>query len=492
MLLEDTLIIYSTLLFVSILASKISGKLGVPTLLFFVLIGLVIGKEGTAIFPQIMNVDIAKKIGIFTLVLILFSGGLDTNFQHVKPIIWSGVLLSTIGVFITASMVAGFLYFSGIGNKLGMNIKEMFLVGTVLAPTDAAAVIPILNSRSHPLKANLGPLLELESGSNDVMVYFLLKLLLIALLGGSDFSIIYSIPFFLQEMVIGILGGIIMGNIMAIIINRINLPYPTIYPILALSLIFITYAATNKLHGSGLLAVYIAGMILGNQDLFHKRSLIQFCNGVGWFMQITMFIALGMLPKPALLFSMKLWGLSLAIFLIFIARPLSVAISLMYSKFNKKHKIFISWVGLRGAVPIVFATYFYQLEVEKAEILFHLVFFVVLFSIFLQGTTFVPMVNWLDLENKVIAAKEKKHILQCANTVRKILVQLEIPSDSPALEHSIMELKLPQTAYIAIIHRGKQYLQPRGDTKIQAKDRLMVMYDTKKELKDLQKSLGIR
>lgn len=481
------LIIGSLLLFVSIVSSKLSSKLGIPTLLFFLLIGTIVGNYELG-FTYEMNAEISQRLGIITLILILFSGGLETEFQHIRPILWSGILLSTIGALITALVVGVFLQWSTAGS-LNLSLTEGLLVGAIVASTDAAAVFSILRARNIQLKANLGQLLELESGSNDVMVYFLMGFFL-NILTAKEASFFQVIPTFFQEMAIGGIGGVLMGYAMVYLINKINLSYPALYPALTLSLLFMTYAVINKLHGSGFLAVYITGMILGNNYLLHKKSLIQFYKGIGWLMQIVMFIALGFLAIPVELQRIAPWGVQLSLILMFVARPLSVFLALAFSPLNLRHKLFVSWIGLRGAVPIVFATYLYSLG--KASILFHLIFFVVIMSILFQGTTLSAFAKWLKLENKVVTARKEKEIQQRSDTVKKQIVQLEIPAGSLAEGKEIVELGLPEAVYISVIHRAKQYLQPRGDTKVEVGDRLMVMYDTKKDLKELKACLGIR
>ena len=499
---EEMLIIGSMLLFVSIASSKVSSRLGIPTLLFFLFIGILVGQYSHAIPMKSTGIwhavtkDTAQTLGIITLILVLFAGGLETDFQHIRPILWSGILLSTLGALITTLVVGIFLQWSTAGT-LNISLLEGLVVGAIVASTDAAAVFSIMRARNIQLKANLGQLLELESGSNDVMVFFLMSFFLKKLKNPS-YSFFQVIPTFFQEMIIGAIGGIAMGYLMVYMINRINLSYPGLYPALTLSLLFMTHAITNKMHGSGFLAVYICGMILGNHDLIHKKSLIQFYKGIGWLMQIVMFIALGLLAIPSELSAIVPLGIKLSLILMLVARPLSVFLGLSFSSLKIRHKTFVSWIGLRGAVPIVFATYLYPYQLQSSPdasqyTLFHLIFFVVIISILLQGTTLYPFAKWLKLENKVVTARKEKQIQQRSDTVKKMLIQLEVPPDSPAHDKAIVEIGFPENVYIPIIHRAKQYLQPRGDTKIEAGDRLMVMYDTKKDLKELKgRSVDVR
>lgn len=502
---EKMLIIGSLLLFLSIGSSKLSSKLGIPTLLFFLMIGALLNKYWDKIpgFPSMSslheNMVIARNLGIITLILVLFAGGLETDFQHIRPILWSGILLSTVGAFVTALVVGLFLQWATADN-FGLRLSEGVLVGAIVASTDAAAVFSILRARNIKLKANLGELLELESGSNDVMVFFLMTFLLELLnpleVNGvvQEVSAFKVIPMFFQEMVIGGLGGLCMGYAMMYVINTINLSYPALYPALTLSLLFLTYGGVNSLHGSGFLAVYISGMILGSHDLIHKKSLIRFYKGIGWLMQILMFVALGFVVVLKELKGVADLGIKLALVLMLIARPLSVFLSLAFSKLQVKHKLFVSWVGLRGAVPIVFGMYLYKDKLpERKELLFHLIYFVVILSVLLQGATLYPLAKWLKLENKVVAARKQKEEKQRSDIIRREFRHLEVPPGSPANAKAIVQLGLPESVYIAVIHRGKkQYLWPRGDTKVQAGDRLIVMFDTKKDLKELKACFGLR
>ncbi|HAN50019.1 MAG TPA: potassium/proton antiporter, partial [Amoebophilaceae bacterium] len=349
---EAILIVGSFLLFISILASKISTKLGIPTLLIFLAIGMLAGSEGIGGI-SLHNAALAKVLGAVTLTLILFSGGLDTEYTHIRPIIWHGVLLSTIGVLVTAFGIGYFIYW-----VTDFNLVESLLVGSIISSTDAAAVFSILRSKNIHLKHNLAPTLELESGSNDVMAFFLMMFFTGLLRSEGEMEFASAIPIFFKEMIIGGTVGFLVGKAMVWVVNKAQLAYESLYPGLTLSMILFTYSATNFIHGSGFLAVYIAALMLGSQDFLHKKSLIRFYDGVTWLMQVVMFIVLGLLVYPKKLIPVAGIGVFISLVLMFIARPLGVFLSLaFFKKVGRKQKLFISWVGLRGAVPIVFATY---------------------------------------------------------------------------------------------------------------------------------------
>lgn len=481
----QVLIISSLLLFASVLASKISVRLGIPALLFFLIIGILTNKWEVGIISFFKTPSIAQNIGIITLVLVLFLGGLETDFNHVRPIVKSSLVLSTFGVLITALVVGFFLQWATHGY---LDFTESLLLGTIVSSTDAAAVFSILSARNMKLRAHIGPLLESESGSNDVIVYSLL-LFLLKRLTMPHVGLHTIIPYFLQEMFIGAVGGILLGYFMVFVINKIQLGYPGLYLPLVLSMVFFGYAIINSLHGSGFLAVYMAAIALSQKDFIHKKSLIETLKGISWLMQIFMFITFGLLVVPLKLLEITSWGIQLSLVLMLVARPLAVFISLAYSSFNLKHKLFISWVGLRGAVPIIFATYLYALDQEKASTMFHLVFFIVLISISLQGTTLYPLVKWMKLEDKGL--QKHKQILETSDAVKKMLIELVVPKNSIAHNKPIVELNFPKNALIALIHRDKRYLTAHGKTIIKANDKLLIMMDAKKDLKAIKISLGI-
>ena len=480
---EGILIIGSFLLFISILASKVSAKLGIPTLLIFLAIGMLAGSDGLGGI-RFESPYVAKVLGTITLTLILFSGGLDTDFKHIRPIIWNGVLLSTIGVLVTAFSIGYFIYVI-----TDFNLIESLLVGAIVSSTDAAAVFSILRSKNLQLKANLSPTLELESGSNDAMAYFLMIFFTTLLTSSQEITIWSAIPRFFQEMVIGGIIGLAVGKIMVFVVNRIQLVYESLYPGLTLAMILFTYSATNFVHGSGFLAVYIAGLILGSQNFIHKKSLVRFYDGIAWLMQVVMFLSLGLLVYPHKLIPIAGVGLLISGVLMFLARPISVFLALAFTKVTFNQKLFISWVGLRGAVPIVFATHPLLEGVEKSDKIFHIVFFIVITSVLLQGTTLYPLAKWLKLEELVL--KKKAKAIRLAEDVKSELIELMVPPDSIAAGKKIVDLGFPKNSLIVLIHRDKGYLTPRGDTEIQVGDKLMIMSDDKRELHEVKACLGI-
>ncbi|MDX9865612.1 MAG: potassium/proton antiporter, partial [Anaerolineaceae bacterium] len=385
----------SVLVLISVVVSKISDRFGVPALLLFLILGMLAGSDG---FGGIYFDDpaLAQSISMIALILILFSGGLGTEWDQVRPVIKESVLLATLGVLITAlavGLAASWL--------LGLSLLEGFLLGAIVSSTDAAAVFSVLRSKGISLKGNLKPLLELESGSNDPMAIFL-TVGMIALITQPNLSAFSMIGLFFQQMLIGAGIGLGMGKVMLFLINRIKLGYEGLYPVLTLSIVFLTFGLADLMGGSGFLAVYLAGIVLRQRDFLHQKSLTQFHDGLAWIMQITMFLTLGLLVFPSRLVPVMGVSLLIAGFLMFVARPLSVFISLSPSALDWREKTFISWVGLRGAAPVILATFPLLAKLPQADLIFNVVFFVVLTSVLLQGTSLPRVAKWLKVDAPII------------------------------------------------------------------------------------------
>lgn len=469
---EYVLIGASILLLISVLVSKISDRFGIPVLLLFLILGMLAGSDGLGgIYFD--DPEIAQLIGILALVIILFSGGLSTEWDQVRPVVGSALLLSTLGVLITAITV-GFVASS----LLKISFLEGFLLGSIVSSTDAAAVFSVLRSKGVSLKGNLKPLLELESGSNDPMAIFL-TIGLIQLISQPNLSPLMMFGLFFQQMIIGVGIGYGMGKVMSLIINRIKLGYEGLYPVLTLSLVIFTFGLTDLLGGNGFLAVYLAGIILRKQGFLHQKSLASFHDGLAWIMQITMFLTLGLLVFPSRLVPIIDVGLLIAGFLMLIARPLSVFICLLPSKFGWREKTFVAWVGLRGAAPIILATFPLIAQIKQANLIFNVVFFVVLTSVLFQGTSLPLMAKWL----KVDAPIKPKRIYPIeyvpVGGLKSELKELLIPKDSSISGKAIYELGLPDDFLIILIAREDDFMVPSGGTILKDNDTLLVLSEKK-------------
>ncbi len=480
---ENILLFGSILLFLSVLASKTS-RFGIPTLVLFLGVGMLAGSDGIGgIYFD--NPRTAQFIGIIALNFILFSGGLDTKWESVKPILWRGISLSTLGVLATAVSLGVFVHY-----LLDFSWQEALLLGAIVSSTDAAAVFSILRTKNIGLKDYLRPTLELESGSNDPMAYFL-TISLTTLVVQQDASVLSLIPMFFLQMLLGGAMGYLMGRLMLRIVNKINLEFEGLYHVLVAALLFFTFSFTDFIGGNGFLAVYLSAVVLGNHSFIHKKSLMRFYDGMAWLMQIIMFLSLGLLVFPSRILPIVGAGLLIALFLIFVARPLGVFLSLLFFKINNRNRVFISWVGLRGAVPIVFATYPLIAGVEKADMIFNIVFFIAVLSVTLQGTTLGLLAGWLKLSMPEPVRNYPLDI-ELSEEVRTELIEIELPVGSPYAGKTLVESGFPSTALIVLIKRQNQYITPRGSTTLEVGDRLMVMADQKETLEEVNQSLGIR
>ena len=468
MAIEYLLLVGSVLILISIMLAKLSDNLGVPAMVLFLGIGMLAGSEG----PGGIYFDdsaLAQSIGSIALVFILFAGGIDTNWPGVRPTLRHALSLATLGVLITALAVGAFASI-----LLGFSLLNGLLLGAIVSSTDAAAVFSVLRSKNISLRAPFKPLLELESGSNDPMAIFL-TIGAIQLISDAQSSVGSLVLLFVVQMGIGAVFGYSLGKAMVFSLNRLKLAYEGIYPVLALAFAALVYGATASVGGSGFLAVYIAGLVASNSEFVYKKSLLRFFDGLAWLSQIAMFLTLGLLVFPSQILSILGLGLLVSGFLMFVARPVSVFISLSLSKFQWREKAFVSWVGLRGAVPIVLATFPLLAGIPDARLIFNLVFFIVLTSALLQGWS-IPAVARLF---KVDAPPELKRRFPLEFSpvagVDTELVDLIVPYTSAAAGKSIVELGMPPDSLIVLISRNESFLVPSGGTILQEGDTVLVL-----------------
>lgn len=401
---EYILIVAGLLLLISVFPSKVANKFGVPALLLFLFIGMLAGSEGIGGL-SFENYNLAKTIGDLALIFILFTGGLETEWKSIRPVLVQGLIMSTFGVALTMLFLGTFAWFmlgsfsSVMLGSDGINWVDGLLLGAIISSTDAAAVFSILKSSNLKLKGNLQPLLELESGSNDPMAV-LLTTTLVNIVKTGDVSFLNLGITLIAQLAIGIIGGYGFGRLMTWIINNIKVNAQGLYPVISLGQVLLTYSVITLLQGNGFLGVYIAGVVLGNSNFTYKSTILDFHDAISWLMQIGMFLLLGLLVFPSQLITVAPIAIIIALFLMFIARPLSVIIGLAISPYNNSEKLFISWVGLRGAVPIILAISPIAVGIPDAKTLFNVVFFIVLISVSIQGFSLGPTARWLKLENK--------------------------------------------------------------------------------------------
>ncbi|MDD3927382.1 MAG: potassium/proton antiporter [bacterium] len=455
----------SILLLAGIVASKASDKLGVPALLLFLIIGMLAGSEGLGGI-QFDYPEVAQALGIIALAFILFAGGLDTKFNDIKPVIGKGIVLSTLGVVITALTVGLFASYI-----MGVSPIEGLLLGAIVSSTDAAAVFAVLRSKKVRLKNQLKPLLELESGSNDPMAVFLTTGL-IAIIAGKNMQMASLIPQLLIQISIGALTGYVLGKIMAFVINKLHLEYEGLYTVFTISFVLLCYGATDLLSGNAFLAVYIAGLIIGNSEIIHKKSILHFHDGLAWLMQITMFVALGLQVFPSQLLPIAATGLLMSAFLMLVGRPLSVFATLAFSRFAFKEKVMVSWIGLRGAVPIILATFPLVAGIPNAHMIFNVVFFIVCTSALLQGTSIPFLAKRLGLDAPLVEKRIVKPYFE--SKIKEKLVEISILPGSTMAGKRIVDLNVPQSVIFALVNREDEMFVPSGGTVLNVGDRILV------------------
>lgn len=482
---ENILLVGAILLFISLIAGKTSHRFGIPVLILFLAIGMLAGSEGVGGI-NFDNPKATQFIGIVALNVILFSGGLDTSWQSVKPIIWQGVTLSTLGVLLTAGIIGVFVW-----AVTDFTIYEGLLLGSIVSSTDSASVFSILRSKKLSLKGNLRPTLELESGSNDPMAYVLTIVFTgIVTTAESDYRLI--ILHFFKQLLLGGLLGLAFGRISKAVINKIKLDYEGLYTVLILAIMMFTFSFTDFIGGNGFLAVYLCAIYLGNQDLIHKKKFLKTFDGFAWLMQIVLFLTLGLLVFPSEIYPIAGIGIIISLFLIIVARPLSVYVSLFFFKMQNRSRLFISWVGLRGAVPIVFATYPLLAGAEKAHMIFNIVFFISISSLLIQGTTLPLIARLLNLTLPENLKQRSKSDIEISEGIRSLLTEIVIPHGCKATEKPLVELGLPKSALISLIERKGKYIIPGGSTLLQPDDRLFVISENRNDLGKVFDCLSIK
>ena len=485
---ENIVLVGALLLFVAVLAGKVAYRFGAPALLLFLGVGMLFGLD----FISYRSVDITQFIGMMSLCVILFTGGMDTSFREIRPIIGPGVVLATAGVVMTALVLAGFVWLIAPWLGLEMPFALALLLASTMSSTDSASVFSILRSKKQGLKEHLRPLLELESGSNDPMAYMLTILLIGVLSNTSEHvGLGMSVVAFVVQMVVGALSGYLVGRLAVWTINRIGLANHSLYVVLLLAFVFFSFAFTDLVGGNGYLAVYLSGLVIGNHKLVQKRPLTVFFDGFTWLMQIVMFLTLGLfvnsdeLLQPEVL----ILGCSVGVFLILVARPLSVfACLLPFRKFTARARLYISWVGLRGAVPILFAIYPMMDDVEYADLLFNVVFLSTIISLLVQGTTVSGMANLLGLAYE---ERESAFDVNMHEDMKSVLTEVEVNESMLESGHTLKDIVLPENTLVMMICRDGEYFVPQGKTELRLGDKLLVISDRGEELESTYREMGI-
>lgn len=487
---EEVLLVASVILIFSIFAGKAGYRFGLPALLLFLGVGMLFGSDGLGI--QFGDPHIAQFIGMLALSIILFSGGMDTKIAEIKPIATQGVVLATVGVLATTLITGGFIYWisSFTHHYTTLTFPESLLLAAVMSSTDSASVFSILRSKGVYLKQRLRPTLELESGSNDPMAY-MLTLILISYIQVGGMDIGEAILSLVVQLLVGGVAGYIFGRLSVYVINKINISNESLYPILLLATAFFTFAATTLCKGNGYLAVYIAGLIVGNAKIVHKKSMGTFFDGFAWLWQIVMFLTLGLLVNPHELLPVASIGLAVGLFMIIIARPASVFLCLLpFKNFDLKGKLYISWVGLRGAVPIIFATYPLIAGVDHAGLIFNVVFFITILSLLIQGTTVTYAAKLLDQIDQ--PEKKDEFGIELPEDIKSAMSEIDVTPEVLSHGNRLMELTLPDHTLAVMVKRKGRYFIPKGNTELKENDKLLMISDNDEALLQAYQALGVK
>ena len=489
--------VIALLLLFGVFSSRLSSRLNMPVLLLFLCAGMLIGGYRGINFDIETDpaVNMASNMGTIAMAFILYSGGLETDIRSIKKIFFPGLMLSTVGVFITAAVLSVAVHYI-----LHWSWGWSFMLGAVVSSTDAAAVFSILRSKGVALKNDLAPLLEFESGSNDPMAA-LMTIFMVSYLKSPESVPLYYLPLqFVLKMSIGVVLGYAIGRLGCWLFNKIKLDYEGLYFVLGIATVLLAYGATESLYGNGFMATYCAGVTMGNVRYNYKRGQIRFNNGLAWLMQVTMFTMLGMLvtvadlvktPECGILSSVWLRGLMLAAVLMFVARPAAVFMTLCLSRFSKRDLTLVSWVGLRGAAPIVLATFPLaanlqgdEARMENDAMLFNVVFCMVIASVIVQGRTLMPLAKLLKLAQPFKDKGRMPLELEETGVISSVMREFDLYANSPCLNKTLAEIKFPSGVRVMMIRRNQSFLMPKGDTQLLLNDGLLVMGD-KNSIKEL-------
>lgn len=470
MTIEPILFVAAALTLTAVVASKLAARLGIPALLLFLALGMLVGVDGPG-GVEFDDAAVAQAVGVAALALILFDGGLGTRWDVVRPVVGPGIALATVSVAITAGVTGAVATW-----VLDLPIEVGLLLGAIVSSTDAAAVFSVLRSRSTGLRGGIQPTLELESGANDPMAVFL-TIGLVELAAGTTSSWTELIPGLIAQAGIGCAAGLAAGYVGRLVLNRIELGSDGLYPVLSISIALFTYGGTALAGGSGFLAVYLCGLWLGNHDVIHGNSIGRFHDAVAWLAQIGMFLVLGLLVSPSRLPSVAWSALVVTAVLILVARPIATALSLTPFRVPWRDQAVVAWIGLRGATPIILATFPLVEGIPESQTLFDVVFFVVLTSVLVQGTTVGPVARLLGATSHAPPRQpsplEPGRPLPDGTSLR----QLTIVDGTFADGRALVDLHLPQRALLVLLERDGTFVVPTGATHLAAGDTVTLLVD---------------
>lgn len=480
---ENILLLVSMMVLIAISLSKLGWKIGVPVMLLFLLTGMLAGPDGIGV--EIGNYEVAEFLGHLCITVILLTSGLETSMEETRPLLKKGLTLSSLGLLLTVLSTGAFIYFV-LGGRIGgagTSLLGCILLATVMSSTDSATVFSSLRSKRLHLREDLGPLLELECGSNDPMAY-VLTLLIIGLMtsagrfAGLDSPILVAGAFLLQlawQVAVGFGVGLAVGHLARFLLGRIKLPGSSLYAILILMLAFFASGLASLIGGNGLMAIYVAAIIIGNTPrLPFRKDIFKFFDGITWLALLLMFLLLGLLARPSQMPAALGPALLIGAFLLFVGRPLGVFVSLLpYRGLSWRAKLFISWVGLKGAGPILFALCTVLAGVEGAAEIFNIVFCITLLSQLVQGLTLVPMARKLGL-----SIQEDPEVETFGMEIPEEMGMLRdhtVAEEDLAGGATLRDLHLPHGIRVVMVRRDGRFIVPHGSLELKAGDRLVIL-----------------
>ncbi|MGL5312984.1 MAG: potassium/proton antiporter [Peptostreptococcaceae bacterium] len=462
------MIISGLVLIICITSSKILYKFGVPMLLIFIILGMLFGSDGL-VGIYFDNYELTSQLCSLALVFIMFYGGFGTNWKMAKPVAIPSVLMSSLGVVITAGLTGLFCYL-----VLGTTLLEGILIGAIVASTDAASVFAVLRAQKLNLKGSLASLLEVESGSNDPIAYMMTIIVLTMMKSSGELSLGNLALIIIKQIALGLIIGVLIAKVTVYILRYSNFEIEGFYTIFVTAVAILSYALSEYLGGNGYLSVYISGIIIGNSKIPRKKSMFQFFDGISWIMQIALFFMLGLLSFPSRLPQVTVTAVAISIFMIFIARPLATFVILSPFKFTIKEKLFISWVGLRGAASVVFAIFAVTFGVKIENDIFHIIFFIALFSVAIQGTLIPKIANLLGLVENEEENSVLKTFTDYTGEINTQLLEVTMTAENKWINKTIMDANIPEEILIVMIKRDDKILVPKGSTVINEGDILVL------------------
>ena len=472
-------------MFLAVLSTKVGVRVGVPSMLLFLLLGMVAGPDGMGLCVN--ELGMAEFIGHLALTVILLTGGLETEWEESRPVLRQGILLSSLGMVVTIVLTGLFIYwvFGQVIGGVTATLLGALLMAAVMSSTDSAAVFSILRSRRLNLRENLGPMLELESGSNDPAAY-MTTIVLVGLIESGSITPGAGLLAFLRlllQLVVGFAVGVGVGYGGRWVLRRFKFDSTPLYSILVLSLAFFSNGLGSLLYGNGLLALYVTAVMLGNmKDFPQKREVLKFFDGITWLAQLGMFLLLGLLARPSHMSPVLLPAILIGIFLMLVARPAGVFISLLpFRKLPARAKFFVSWVGIKGAGPILFALYTVVEQVEGSVAIFNIVFIVALLSLVLQGMTLIPAARVLKL-----SMEEDPQVESFGLDLPPEMGMLRdhIVSDEDLQRGSTLrDMRLPHGIRVIMVRRKGRFIVPHGSLKLEPEDHLLIVLgETEEEI----------